>query len=304
MPVNLKENRTEDELIADAVKSAVNADYVVMFGGLNKSSYQDSEEHDRKEYGLPYSQNKLISALAKSNKNFVYVNLSGNAVEMPWSNQVPAIIQGWYCGSEAGTALADIITGIVNPSGKLPFTWPVKLNDVAAHALNTYPGKWRNGDTNGIIDEEYKEGIYVGYRWADKAKIKPLFAFGYGLSYTTFEMSNLRKSSSEMSEDGFIIFTINVKNTGLTAGSETVQLYINDIKSTIDRPYKELKGFVKVHLNPGESKDVSIKINKNALRFWDVTTDGWKSEPGKFVALVGNSSDNLTLRTTFNLTNN
>ena len=302
---DLKDERSEAELIAEAVKKAKEADYVIMFGGLNKSDYQDCEGHDRKQYELHYNQDKVIEALAKANKKFVYVNISGNAVAMPWKVKVPAIIQGWFIGSEAGEALASVLTGDANPSGKLPFTWVNSLQEVGAHALGTYPGTWRKAggaQTKGnIIDEEYKEGIYVGYRWADKMKAHPLFAFGHGLSYTQFAISNLRADKTSMDANGNITFTVTVKNTGKRAGSETVQLYVHDAKASIDRPYKELKGFQKVSLQPGESKDVSITIDKSALSFYDEATSAWKAEAGLFEALVGNASDNLKLKKAFEL---
>ena len=302
---NLNDNRSEAELIAEAIEKAKTADYVIMFGGLNKSDFQDCEGHDRKQFELPYNQDKLIEALAKANKNFVYVNISGNAVAMPWKEKVAGIVQGWFIGSESGEALASILTGDANPCGKLPFTWVNSLNEVGAHALNTYPGTWRKeGGTNtkgNIIDEEYKEGIYVGYRWTDKERIKPTFAFGHGQSYTQFAISNLRSDKSDLTQDDTIAFTVNVKNTGKRAGSEVVQLYIHDVKSSVDRPKKELKGFQKVYLQPGENKDVTITINKEALSFYDELSSSWKAEAGKFEALVGNASDNLKLKKVFEL---
>ena len=302
---NLNDNRSEAELIAEAIEKAKTADYVIMFGGLNKSDFQDCEGHDRKQFELPYNQDKLIEALAKANKNFVYVNISGNAVAMPWKEKVAGIVQGWFIGSESGEALASILTGDANPCGKLPFTWVNSLNEVGAHALNTYPGTWRKEsgtNTKGnIIDEEYKEGIYVGYRWTDKERIKPTFAFGHGQSYTPFAISNLRSDKSELTQDDTIAFTVNVKNTGKRAGSEVVQLYIHDVKSSVDRPKKELKGFQKVYLQPGENKDVTITINKEALSFYDELSSSWKAEAGKFEALVGNASDNLKLKKVFEL---
>ncbi len=302
---NLEDPRSEEELIAEAAEKAKAADCVILFGGLNKSNYQDCEGHDRKEYALPYRQDRLIGALAKANRNFIYVNISGNAVAMPWKEQVPGIVQGWFLGSEAGEALAAVITGDVNPSGKLPFTWVNSLKEVGAHALDTYPGTWRKeGGANvkgNIIDEEYKEGIYVGYRWTDKTKQKPLFAFGHGLSYTQFAISNLRADKPSMTADDRISFTVNVRNTGQCAGAETVQLYIRDVKASADRPYKELKGFQKVYLQPGESRDVTITIDKSALSFYDEATAAWKAEAGQFEALVGNASDNLKLRKVFEL---
>lgn len=302
----LKDNRSESKLIAEAVEKAKNADYVIVVGGLNKSDYQDCEGHDRKQYELPYAQNRLIEALAKTTKRLVYVNISGNAVAMPWKDKVGAIVQAWFIGSEAGNAITDVLTGDANPSGKLPFTWYASLNDCGAHALNTYPGTWRSAKDKSagfskIIDEEYKEGIYVGYRWTDKNNIKPTFAFGHGLSYTTFSMSNLRQSAKEMTRDGKLTFTVTVKNTGSKRGAETVQLYIKDKKSSVDRPVKELKGFKKVWLEPGEQKDVDMTIDNNALAYYDETTGTWKSEDGEFDALVGNASDNIMLKSRFML---
>ena len=296
---DLTEKRSADQLIADAVKKTAGADYVIFFGGLNKSDFQDCEGHDRKSYDLPYGQGRVIEALAKVNKHLVFVNISGNAVAMPWSQRVPAIVQGWFIGSEAGQAIADVLTGDANPSGKLPFTWPVSLQDVGAHKLNSYPGTWRAD--HKIIDEEYKEGLYVGYRWVDKEKTHPLFAFGHGLSYTSFALTNLRASAKIMSREGNITFTVNVKNTGSRDGAETVQLYIHDAKSSLDRPYKELKGFAKVELKAGESRDVEITIDNRALSFYDDRAQAWTSEAGDFVALVGDASDNLPLQMNFKL---
>ena len=302
---NLDDKRSQEELVAEAVEKARHADYVVMFGGLNKSDYQDCEGHDRKDYALPYGQDKLIEALAKANAKMVYVNISGNAVAMPWRNSVPAIVQGWYLGSEAGDALASVLVGDANPSGKLPFTWVKSLKQVGAHALNTYPGVWRKEggqQTPGnIIDEDYKEGIYVGYRWTDLKKERPEFAFGHGLSYTTFALSNLRADKTAMGRNDSIAFTVNVKNTGAKAGAETVQLYIHDRKASVDRPVKELKGFSKVWLEPGESKDVTIVIDNSALSFYDEAQAQWRSENGAFEAWVGNASDNLKLKKAFEL---
>ena len=296
---NLNDKRTEEQLIADAVAKAKGADYVIFFGGLNKSDYQDCEGHDRKNMDLPYAQNRVVTALVKANKHVVFVNISGNAVAMPWRNAVPAIVQGWFLGSEAGNALASVLVGDVNPSGKTPFTWPASLQDVGAHKLNTYPGTWRADKK--VIDEEYKEGIYVGYRWVDREKTKPQFAFGHGLSYTTFRLSDARANAASMTRDGKLTFTVNVKNTGKRAGAEVVQLYIHDVKASVDRPEKELKGFKKVYLQPGESKDVDITIDNSALSFYDETAQAWTSEAGDFIALIGNAADNLPLKVKFSL---
>ncbi len=299
LKVNLDEERTEEQLIADAVNAAKDADYVVIFGGLNKSDYQDCEGHDRKEYKLPYNQDKLITALAETNKNVVYVNISGNAVAMPWTDKVPAIVQGWFIGSEAGGAIASVLVGDVNPSGKLPFTWPVSLQDVGAHKLNTYPGTWREG--NQIIDEEYKESIYVGYRWADKEKIKPTFAFGHGLSYTTFAYGRAVVDKKVMGADETLTVMVPVTNTGNREGAEIVQLYISDLKSSLPRPVKELKGFSKVKLTPGETKEVVFIIGKDALSFYDDACHEWVAEPGKFEVIVAASAADMKSKVSFEL---
>ena len=296
---SIAETRSTEELLAEAVEKAKGADYVIVFGGLNKSNYQDCEGHDRQQYGLPYAQDQLLEALAKVNKNLVYVNISGNGVAMPWVKSVPAILQGWFIGSEAGEALASVLVGDANPSGKLPFTWYQRLDDCGAHALNAFPGVWR--DDYKIIDEEYKEGIYVGYRWTDKQKIRPLFAFGHGLSYTTFKLGKLMADKQQLSAGGQISFTVNVTNTGSRAGSETVQLYISDKQCSVDRPVKELKAFQKVFLQPGESRDVTLTIGCDALSFYNEAKGEWTAELGAFEALVGTASDNLTGKITFEL---
>lgn len=295
----LADSRSPEELIAEAVDKARKADYVVFFGGLNKSDYQDAEGHDRKSYSLPYDQDKVVEALAKANKRLIFVNISGNAVAMPWKSSVPTIVQGWFLGSTAGYALADVLTGRTNPSGKLPFTWPASLNDVGAHKLNTYPGTWRADKK--IIDEEYKEGIFVGYRWADKEKTKPLFAFGHGESYTSFKIGKAKASAASITTADSLSFTVSVTNTGKVAGSETVQLYIHDCESSLPRPYKELKGFKKVYLQPGETKEVTITIGNDALSFYDDKAASWTTEPGQFEALVGNASDNIVSKVAFTL---
>ena len=296
---DLREYRPAKELVDEAKRLALQADYVLIIGGLNKSEHQDAEGSDRLQYGLPYKQDSLITQLAAVNPNTVYINISGNAVAMPWKDRIGAIVQAWYLGSETGNALASVLVGDVNPSGKLPFTWTKTLEDVPAHGLKGYPGTWRKD--RSLIDEEYKEGLYVGYRWVDHAHTTPLFAFGHGLSYTTFRLSNLRIDRQEMPTEGQIRLTVNVKNTGKRAGAEVIQLYIHDEQCSVERPYKELKGFAKVALQPGESRDVTLCIDKQALSFYDDKARQWTAEPGFFTALVGNSSDNLPLKARFKL---
>ena len=298
---SLYDLRTPEALIAEAVEKAKSADYVVVFGGLNKADYQDCEGHDRQEYGLPYGQDALVEALVKVNKNVVYVNISGNAVAMPWMNKVPAILQGWFIGSEAGHALADVLSGDVNPSGKLPYTWYQRLEDTGAHALNAFPGVWR--PDRQIIDEEYKEGIFVGYRWADMKRIKPLFAFGHGLSYTSFEMGKATADKQVVKGNETISFTVSVRNTGKKAGAETVQLYVTDQASTLPRPVKELKAFQKVFLQPGESREVTLTLDKRSLSFFDDRLQQWVAEDGEFEARIGNSSGNIIRKLPFRFIN-
>ena len=288
---NLKDDRTPEELIAEAVRVAGEADYVIFIGGLNKSAHQDCEDSDRAGLGLPYDQDKVITELVKANKNLIVINISGNAVAMPWVKEVPAILQAWFLGSEAGTAIAAVLTGDVNPSGKLPFTFPAKLEDVPAHQLGEYPGTEKVGN---IVNEKYNEGIFVGYRWTDKQKkVKPLFPFGYGLSYTTFEYGKPVADKKTMSADDTITFTVSVKNTGTREGQEVVQLYISDKKSSLPRPVKELKGFDKVKLAPGEEKTVSFTITKDALSFFDDAKHEWVAEPGKFEAVIAASAADI-----------
>ena len=288
---NLKDDRTPEELIAEAVRVAGEADYVIFIGGLNKSAHQDCEDSDRAGLGLPYDQDKVITELVKVNKNLIVINISGNAVAMPWVKEVPAILQAWFLGSEAGTAIAAVLTGDVNPSGKLPFTFPAKLEDVPAHQLGEYPGNEKVGN---IVNEKYNEGIFVGFRWTDKQKkVKPLFPFGYGLSYTTFEYGKPVADKKTMSADDTITFTVSVKNTGTREGQEVVQLYISDKKSSLPRPVKELKGFDKVKLAPGEEKTVSFTIAKDALSFFDDTKHEWVAEPGKFEAVIAASAADI-----------
>ncbi len=297
---DLEDSRSPEELIAEAVAVAKEADYVIFIGGLNKSAHQDCEDADRKELGLSYGQDKVITALAKANKNLIVVNISGNAIAMPWVKEVPAIVQAWYLGSEAGSAIASVLTGDVNPSGKLPFTFPASLQDVGAHKLGEYPGTPRS-DGSPIVDQKYNEGIFVGYRWVDKEKTKPLFSFGHGLSYTTFAYGKAVADKKVMGQDEMLTITLPVTNTGSREGSEVIQLYISDLKSSLPRPVKELKGFSKVKLAPGETREVTFTIGKEALIFFDAPRHEWVAEPGKFEAWIGASSTDIRNKVAFEL---
>lgn len=281
---DLSESRSEAQLIADAAAAARKADAVIFVGGLNKSNHQDCEGDDRLQYGLPYAQDKVIGALAEANPNLAVVIVSGNAVAMPWIDRVPAVLEAWFSGSEAGNALADVVFGAVNPSGKLPFTFPVRLEDNGAHTLGEYPGSDK---------VKYNESIFVGYRWHDKEQLKPLFAFGHGLSYTAFAVGNVKADRTTLAPNGSIRISADVTNTGDRAGAEVVQLYIGDEQSSLPRPVKELKGFQKVSLNPGQTRTVTFEITPGMLHYYDDAKGAWVAEPGAFTAYVGAASDDI-----------
>jgi beta-glucosidase len=274
----------QDSLHQAAVETARKADIVLFIGGLNKNHHQDCEGGDRLSFNLPYNQNKLLQDVTEANPNTGVILVSGNAVAMPWLKDIKGLMQAWYLGSDAGYALADVISGDVNPSGKLPFSFPVKLDDNAAHHFGelSYPGDSTN--------QYYKEGILVGYRWHDTKNIKPLFPFGYGLSYTTFEYRDLTTDQKSYTQTDKITLTFSLKNTGNTGGAEVAQLYVSDPKSSVMRPAKELKGFKKVFLQAGESTKVSITVPVNSFAFYSEEEQNWVVEPGKFNLLVNSSS--------------
>lgn len=289
---DLNDSRSAEQLIADAVRAAKDVDLVIFVGGLNKSDHQDAEGNDRLIYDLPYGQNEVISALAAANPACVVVGVTGNAYAMPWLSEVPAVVQGWYLGSEAGNALADVLFGKVNPSGHLPMTFATALSDYAPHATGDsamYPG------VDGIV--YYKEGLDVGYRHTDRLKRSRVnFPFGHGLSYTTFELGKPTLSATEITADVPVTVTVPVTNTGDREGAEVVQVYVRDVKSSVERPLKELKGFAKVTLAPGATANVEITLDRNAFAYYDSTTKLWTVEPGKFEILVGTSAASVTAR--------
>lgn len=273
---------TEDLDFGEAVAAAESSDVVLFFGGLNKNRKQDAESDDRVSYELPYRQSELIAALAEVNKNIVVVNISGNAVAMPWTMDVKGIIQSWYLGSESGNCIADVLTGKVCPGGKLPYTIPVALEDGPVRTEAQYPGIPRSEepDKKTVWDEEYSEDIFVGYRWYEKQSIKPLFAFGHGLSYTSFEISDIKASEKRVE--------CIVRNVGPVSGSEVVQVYVS--MPGKDRPLKELKAFEKVFLESGEKKKVVIKLKPEDFMQYD---DSWILEKGEYTIHVGTSSDRI-----------
>lgn len=267
--------------------AAKNADVVLYFGGLSHGD--DREAIDRPHMKLPNHQDPVISKVIEANKNTVVFLIAGSAVEMPWVDQANAIVWGWYGGMEAGNAYADILFGDVNPSGKLPITLPKALEDTAPIALNDY----------NPIESVYPEGVFIGYRWFEKQNIDPLFPFGHGLSYTDFEYSDIKISSKAIRGDDTVTITAKVTNTGDVTGGEIVQLYLNDEVASVERPAKELKGFQKVFLEPGETKPVSITLDKRALSFWDEPANDWRAEPGKFNVMLGASVSDIRLQTSF-----
>ena len=293
---DLTDSRTSEQILAAALDAVKDADYVIFVGGLNKNKNQDCEGRDRLSYDLPYGQNEVIAALAAARPDMIYVNISGTAVAMPFVNDVAAIVQAWYLGSEAGNALADVMTGKVNPSGKLPFTFPYVMSDGPVKTEEQYPGLPQD---ERFYQVYYSEGIYVGYRWYEAKEVKPMFAFGHGLSYTTFGYGQPVASSKTMGKT--LRIKVPVTNTGSVAGAEVVQLYIHDVESSVDRPVKELKGFDKVYLEPGQTKTVEFEIDRQALSFFDADKHEWVAEPGEFKALVAASSEDIRGEVSFRL---
>ncbi len=276
-----------DSLRNEAVKIAESADMVIFVGGLNKNHNQDCEGGDRKSYNLPFGQDKLISEILKVNKNIVVVLVSGNAVAMPWVDKVPAIVQAWHLGSEAGNAITSVLSGEVNPSGKLPFTFPKQLSDCGAHSFDKlcFPGD--------SIREVYKEDILVGYRWYDTKAIPVQFHFGFGLSYTTFTLSKPTTDKTDYAKTETVKMTFSVQNTGKVAGSEVAQIYITQENAPIMRPAKELKGFKKILLKAGVKKSVTIPVKVQDMAYWDEKTSNWKVDPGKYTLSLGTSAGDI-----------
>ena len=268
----------EEEYLA----AAREADAVIFVGGLSHDD--DREAVDRLNLKLPGGQDEVISKLLEANDNTVILLMGGSPVEMPWIDQAPTVVWGWYGGMEGGRAYADVLFGDVNPSGKLPITMPVRLEDSAPIALDDY----------GPDVANYPEGVFIGYRWYEKQGIEPLFSFGHGLSYTSFEYSDLEISASAEAETVANV-TATITNSGDRAGAEIVQLYLNDVEASVERPAKELKGFVKVYLEPGESSRVEMPLTLRDLSFWDVESNDWKAEPGKFEIMIGASVRDIRL---------
>lgn len=280
------EDKTDDKLLAEAVEAARNADVAVIFAGLPDKF--ESEGFDRKHMAMPNCQNELIEKVAAVQPNTVVVLHNGSPVEMPWVDQVKGVVEAYLGGQAVGGAVCDILFGKVNPSAKLPETFPIRLEDNPSYL--SYIGE---GDM-----VEYREGIFVGYRYYDKKKMDVLFPFGYGLSYTTFDYSNLIVDKEQMKDTDTLRVTVDVTNTGSVAGKEVVQLYVADRESTVIRPVKELRDFAKVELAPGETKTVTFTLDKRAFAYYSVRIHDWHVETGEFDIMIGKSSRDIMLTKT------
>lgn len=272
---------TTEEWIAEAVEAAKHAKVAVIFAGLPDS--YESEGYDRTHMQLPACQNRLIEAVAAANPNTVVVLHNGSPVEMPWIGHVKGVLEAYLGGQAVGLATARVLFGEVNPSGRLPESFPKKLSDNPSYLY--YGGEGDRAD--------YREGVFVGYRYYDRKDMEVLFPFGYGLSYTTFAYSNLRLSAETISDTDTLTATVTVKNTGSRTGKTVVQLYVGDQESTVFRPVRELKDFAKVELQPGESRDVTFTLDKRAFAYWNEEIHDWHVESGEFTIEVGQSSRNM-----------
>jgi len=280
----LNTDKVDWKLIEEAVAQAKKSDVAIVFAGLNHDF--DSESFDRLHMRLPYGQETLIQEVAKANPKTIVVIIAGSPLELAGiESRVPAVVWGWYGGMEAGNAVVDVLSGKEFPSGKLPFTMPVTLSQSPAHALGTYPGH--------DLKVNYEEDILVGYRWFDTKGIEPQYPFGYGLSYTSFEISNVNADKNRYTVNDEIIVKFTIKNTGKTDGAEVVQLYVGQTKASVLRPKKELKAFDKIFLKPGEQKTVDLKVKVKDLAFYDEKSADWKVEPGEFVLYTATSAKDI-----------
>lgn len=286
----LEKDTIDEQLIEEAKEVAHQADVAVIFAGL--PDRYESEGYDREHLQMPENHRVLIDAVAEIQPNVVVVLSNGAPVEMPWINNAKGILEGYLGGQALGGAVADILFGTTNPSGKLAETFPKRLSDNPSY-LN-FPGE---GDK-----VEYKEGIFVGYRYYDMKKVDSLFPFGYGLSYTTFDYRNITINNKEVLDTATVTVNVTVKNTGNLAGKEIVQLYVNDVESTVIRPEKELKGFEKVELQPGEEKVVTFKLDKRSFAYYNVDLEDWYVETGEFAILIGKSSKDIVLEDRIHVT--
>lgn len=291
---NVGSDKPDQSLINQAVAIAKTTDIAILCIGSNRE--YESEGHDRKNLELPFGEQALVDAVTAANPNTIIVIMAGAPYDLGKIKETNhTIVWSWFNGSEAGNALADVLKGVINPSGKLPFTFPASLHDSPAFALNTYPGE--NLETN------YKEGILVGYRWYDTKKIEPQYCFGYGLSYTTFAYSALHTDKKQYKTGDKIRVAVNIKNTGKVTGKETVQLYISKVNSKVLRAEKELKAFKKILVQPGQTATVSLNINANSLAYFDDEQHKWITEPGEYRIMTASSSKDIRQVATFRVDN-
>ncbi len=288
-----KRKETPQQLIEEAVNFAKKSDYAIIFGGMIhgysanfEDGAYDAEAVDKPDLKLPFGQDELINAVAAVNPRTIVVLLSGGPIEMPWLDKVAGVVQAWYPGMNGGIAIAEVLKGIINPSGKLPVTFPIKLKDSPAHKIGEYPGK------DGVV--HYNEGLLVGYRYYDTKQVAPLFCFGYGLSYTTFELTNLKLASDKIAVNQKCIFKIDIRNTGKMAGAEVLQVYVKPINPKVMRPEKELKAFKKVFLKQGEKQTISFELNADAFAYYNAETKKWQVDAGQYQILIGTSSQDIS----------
>ena len=281
----VQNNKVDSTLLKEAIELARNSDIAIIFSGTNREF--ETESSDRSDIKLPYGQDELIRAVAAVNPKTIVVLVAASPLDLNNAlNSSSAMLISWFNGSEGGNALADVLLGNVNPSGRLPFTFPASLNDSPAYSLGTFPG-----DNN----VDYKEGLLVGYRWFDTKKIKPLFSFGFGLSYTEFSYSGIKTDKLKYKNDENINVSVNLKNTGKRKGDEVVQLYVHRLNSQVEWPEKELKGFTRVSLKPGESRKITMTLPISQLRYWDAKNHEWRLESGKIQIMIGSSSSDIRL---------
>lgn len=286
---HLESDDLDTVLIEEAKEAAGKADAVVIFAGL--PDRYESEGYDRKHLHMPANQSQLIDEIASVQSNVIVVLMNGSAIEMPWLNQAKSILEAYLGGQAAGGAIADLLFGEVNPSGKLTETFPMKLSDTPSFLF--FPG-----EGNRV---EYREGIFVGYRYHDTKQVKPLFPFGHGLSYTTFEYSNLFMDNEEIKDTDTVNVHLTVQNTGSRTGKEIIQLYVRDVQSTVMRPFKELKGFTKIELQPGEKKSVTFTLDHRSFAYYNVELKDWHVESGNFEIMIGRSCEDILLSDTIHV---
>ncbi len=278
-------NKSGEDLMKNAVQAAANSDVAVIFAGT--SAEFETEGRDRENLILPDNQDELINEVAKVNKNVIVVLTTGSPVLMDkWQSKVKGIMETWFAGEEIGNAAADVLLGNFNPSGKLPITFPKRWQDCSAY--RTYKVQ------DSVSD--YSDGIFVGYRWFDKNNIEPLYPFGFGLSYTTFESDNLKVNKSNLNGETVYKVSFGVKNTGKVAGAEVAQLYVGAIDPKVERAPKELKSFARIQLKPGESRKVEMTISKDAFAYYNADNSKWTVDPGKYEIMIGNSSRDIRLK--------